>query len=859
MALVYNPTATGTDPNKRKNELLHNASAPPTFPMQQTPDQTIPVVQPKTPLQPIQPLAATAPPTTTAPPPLPKAPTFSPEQAAALAGVQPLTAPLTDGAPPPAIAPAEPSPVMGPGIQPPPPVTPADIAPVSGQYTPEQLYQQLLESGYLSAIEGFQTPTTDMTGALTQQLLADPQMGRNFQKYGQQQMSQFDLDAAQAFEKSRQAAAPTSYAGETEADLRDLALGLGHERTRFGADVEQRQYETMRENLMQTLSAGRDMSDTERADFLAQIGSLTGMIGAGEGQEQRRFLATENAINRGMELAINSGNQAFQFALTELQGKIQQGIELTKLDFQSAQSELDRELRRTLQGTDIEAQREALQTQLDFNKAMQEAGFEFTASESALDRGLEVSLQTGDQEFQEKMMNMKEKIDLNLMMTQNDWSEIQNDLDRQLQKAIAEGDWAAREKILNMQQEFQGAQNEMDRIHDENMQTMTFEHDEWKQGRIEELTKLGWDHDTAMQQSDQEHQLFMQDFEWMKKELMQEGMEEHEADMMSQNYGYQMQMQSLDHQLQKEIESGRLDIELKKLAQDASQFTDELEFKEWAAQQGFDLEEQKMAWQSSENSLDRAHESLMLQLAQDFQREGLNLQMIMSQLENMPPDQAAEMLKQMSIDAGMTYQGDVNFHEKLIEVAEKYKGGDKDGWLEEAEATGISKEDAEEIWHYVLNPGKKPPDKDISITKDGLKPSGTGMQQQMQDELKMNNILAKIDEGQQLTKEDYDFYKDQPVHKPMQYEDLSKLFTYTYDARGSSSGYRAWRFKDDVWGWLNSNEGKVFKAENGELYRIVSFWEPGKEHDDKLKKAFVTIESVEDGSTFKWDGGSIGG
>ena len=667
--MPYTPTPFKT-PATQSNEALHNQRIPPVYPMLNQSNQTLPVIQPRQGAQPqVQEPQVQGPQPTQVQGAQPQQqPAFSGDQAMWLAQQQPQTQ--------------------------------YPIQPIQSQYDPDQAYQNLLQQGYAKVGQGYQSPITDITAQKTQEFVQDPTMGRDLERSKQEQLSLYDVEAAQAFERARQGMAPMSHAGETRQTLQDYAFQLGREKARFGTELDERSYEQMRQNLMASLAAGREMSETERRRFETDVGSIAQMIGVGEGAEQRSFQQAENAISRGMTLAVESGNQAFQMALTELEGKIQSGQQITALDFQASQNELqraheqaisegnitaareleamrqdftaqqealgrefmasqsgidrlhqldmqmrdaetskelteiegkikmglqvsqndfiatqnsiDRKLQEAMQTRDINAQREAIQTQLDFDRWKTEAGFTFTSEQNALNRGLELSLQSNDQVFQETMMNAKAKIDMDMLLTEQDWAGIQNDLQRQVDLEIANGNWDNARQLQTMQQDFQSVQNDMDRKHTLELQEKTFSQESFMQEKVAELTREGWSHEDAMQQiqlnheqymqefewqkrelmekraaeltkagwsheeamqlAEHENQRYMQDYEWKKKELMQQGLQEHEAEMMAQEYSYRMQMQSVDNQLQKEIEKGRLDLQYYELAQQASQY-----------------------------------------------------------------------------------------------------------------------------------------------------------------------------------------------------------------------------------------------------------------------------------------------
>ena len=884
------------DPTKKVNEQLHNQPAPPVYPYVQE-GQQLPMVK------------------------QPPAQTMQPQQ-----DPQQMSGPMTR------------APQGQPGISQTPGAIPQPIQQVGSNYQPTNLQQQLLETGQQAAIQGYQSPVTEQTSQLTQNLLRDPSLGTNREEIRQRQLAQYDVEAAQKLEEARRATAPISGSGQAIKGLHSLSLQQAQGKTLFADQLQQQEIDRKMEEYYRALAEGRAGSEMERLQQQANIGNIAQIIGAGEGEAQRQFSQSENAINRGLEIAMQSQNQDFQMALTELQGKINSGAQLTAQDFQSSmmqldreheaamqagniqaaqeleqmrmafseqqaaigrefmasqagldrlqqldlqandieasqelaelqgkiqqglqitnndfiqtQNSLDRQLKEAMQSKDIEAQNKIIQAQLDLDRWKTEAGFEFTAEQNALNRGLELSLQSNDQGFQENMLNLKEKIDLNMMMTQNEWAGIQNDLNRQIQQEIAQGNWSNAEKLQQMQQDFATVQNDLDRKHDETLQNMIFEQDKWKQGRVEELTKLGWDHDTAMQLSEQEHQKYMQDFEWKKKELMQQGMQDFEAEQQAKQWAWQSNETSLDRQLQREIEAGRMTLEEKRLAQEASQFTDKLEFDKYALEKGLEQKDIDRIWNSKENALDRAWNMQLQEMQNEFNMTAMEFQSLMQNLQNMAPEQAGQVLKQLAVDSGIT-------HELRITGNEIHDLLDQGGGIQSLLDMGIDEETANSMLND-YNEKSMPGNRVYSLTIPGLKNFNEFQQGMQKISSQLESIQGKLDANKQLTPEEYQIYKEHGTHTPMPFQD-DVLYEYTYDARGSNDGKRAWRFKDDIWNWLNENKGSVFQGNDGEIYRIESFWEPGTSSDDKLKKAYVTIKNLGTGELTKWGGGGIGG
>ncbi len=652
--------------------------------------------------------------------------------------------------------------------------------------------ENVLQEGQKRVMEGFKSPLQEQYSAETQKLLSDPSMGQDYNQLQNRQLEQYDIQRAKATQAARESAAPVMHSGNVRSSLFDDIISRAQDRSKYETELTGYYGDKERQNLLGALEQARLASGEERQKFSTNVDAINKIIGAGEGEETRKFQGSENEINR--------------------------------------------DLQERMQSKELDVRTQGIKDQLEFDEWKTKSGYEFTSSESALNRALQFSLVDKDQNFQEKMVGLKEKTQMNLMITQQEWDSVQNDLNRKIQEA----DITSRFELMKIKQEFENAQAEKQMEHSVYLHEASFDQEKWLNGRAEELKKLGWSHDDAMQVSQQDHQSLLQSQEMALQREIENGrisleekkmynqasqfkdelsykqwatqsqLDENQADRIwkakervEQNAMLQ-QESSLDRQLQKEIESGRIKVEEQKLLQDASQFKDELSYKQWATQSQLDENQADRIWKSAQSSMKRSHEMNMQNIEIQFKEKGISLQNLMSQLENMDPEQAASVLNQQAVNAGITH----------------------------IDASG-------------------------KVVK-GLKPVAVEAMEKKQIETESTDILDKVSAGQNISAGDYEILKQSNKASlvPEQYEG-DVLYKWTQDARNSKSGYRAWRFKDDVWNWLNQNKGGVFKAGNGEIYRIESFWEPGQGLNDKKKKASVTLKSLKDGKTFQWQGGGL--
>jgi len=85
------------------------------------------------------------------------------------------------------------------------------------------------------------------------------------------------------------------------------------------------------------------------------------------------------------------------------------------------------------------------------------------------------------------------------------------------------------------------------------------------------------------------------------KEIQNSQALQHEADLLGISNQFKASQSDIDRALTRDIEQGKMDQQTADRIQQASEFSDELKFKEWATNTGIDDAQQDRIWQSSEN------------------------------------------------------------------------------------------------------------------------------------------------------------------------------------------------------------------------------------------------------------------
>lgn len=351
-----------------------------------------------------------------------------------------------------------------------PQINPQNVQGLQSNYTPDQKNQQVLDTAQNKAIQGFQSPVMDQTSQLTGQVLQDPQMGFNPQQQMQRGMEQFDLQRAQGMEAARQALAPVMNTGAARGDFMDLAIQGGQNRAMFESDQERAARDEQRKNIFAALAEGRATGEQERQRFATDIDALAQIRGAAEGQENRNMTVAENAMDRGLQIAMANQDAALQTSLTELKGKIDQGMLLTQQDFQGAQADLDRQLQDAIAKGNWSNAIQLEQLRGDIAIMRDEADRKWQTGERVASQVYNTSERVGAQDFetsikwldheigqaaadndvgrQEYLMDKRAMIDLKMQTNSFDHDTKMKYLDSQLAEAAANGDVERQKDVL---------------------------------------------------------------------------------------------------------------------------------------------------------------------------------------------------------------------------------------------------------------------------------------------------------------------------------------------------------------------------------------------------------------------------
>ncbi|MDD5060671.1 MAG: hypothetical protein PHN44_00100 [Candidatus Marinimicrobia bacterium] len=390
---------------------------------------------------------------------------------------------------------------------------------------------------------------------------------------------------------------------------------------------------------------------------------------------------------------------------------------------------------------------------------------------------------------------------------------------------------------------WQALQNDKAAAATKEIATMQNDTERWKTDQMSILTKAGWTEEAAQKQLDRTLQItlldkanalqreiekgritqteadraqqasqFAEELAW-NKEAMQIGITADEAarawetnERLSKQV-YAAGEADLDRQLNREIESGRINIAERELVQNAANFRDQLEFNKSELAANLSEADKNRIWQSSESAKDRIQEANLQQLQNEFTAQGWNFQALMTSLDYLPEEQVADTLKSAAVKAGITYTA--TNPDGTVQTDDEGNSIQIPGFKSYVKEF-TSKENADVVNRLI----------------QGVKLSET-------DIPKLDGLLENlVKQGRAIT--------DNGV------ESMSIAQWKT------DSGKNRWIITDTAKQWVADNAGKLYKASNGRYYRVSGTSEP----TDRGTSGGIIFEDVLTGGKVKITRGS---
>ena len=234
---------------------------------------------------------------------------------------------------------------------------------------------------------------------------------------------------------------------------------------------------------------------------------------------------------------------------------------------------------------------------------------------------------------------------------------------------------------------------------------------------------------------------------------------------------------SKDRQLEKMVETKKISLQEKELAQQAFQFKTQQEFNESQAAKDLSEADKNRAWQTAENALDREFDAQQNRISQAFQEKGWNYQALLGSIDNdlVPEAQVADFIKQSAIQAGIGYT------KTDSDGTEVFVPGFKQAEIKEV--TDLSK-----VW--------KPGSTMTSASADGILKSATNWEER--GVLITDNIIESSN--------------------IVNWKSTGKVLGQEVAGR--------WALDPTAQEWVADNVNKLYKASNGRLYEVVGIINP---------------------------------
>lgn len=360
----------------------------------------------------------------------------------------------------------------------------------------------------------------------------------------------------------------------------------------------------------------------------------------------------------------------------------------------------------------LDAQKLA-ETARQFNVSTQEAAYQFTqklnfdyASLSQQDKQYLTSLGFDREKFEES----KRQYDLTTSLEDKYRTK---DLDikeqtlaqeaSQFSSRLAFDQWATQAGLDDAAANriWQATQNDKQLQNAKDVQQMVINQDQWKQNKIDELTRAGWSVEDARANADRQQQLTLANIQnTLTREIESGRITQAQAELAQQASQFASQQvwntwaennrisesdkarawttkerieaqafesgqATFQAQLQKELAAGSwidsttgqkiTSTEAQRLLEEVRQFDKKEDFDRWAVQQNMSEADKNRLWETNERIANNIFQANLQTLNNELALKGIKYQTTMSYLESLDPGDAADILQAIAIDAGITY------------------------------------------------------------------------------------------------------------------------------------------------------------------------------------------------------------
>ena len=732
------------------------------------------------------------------------------------------------------------------------------------------------------AINKAQQPnqTMNMVEKQTQNLIQNP-LGpnQNSEKFVNNQLSQFDRNRANAMQGFQQQYADVGNTGANLEKAYNFAMQGAQDRTDLEYGLRRQEGDRQREAMLQALNLGGQVAQQKSGLDTEGFNRLINARGAFEGERaqtsDQQFQAGQSELGRAQQLMMQSNDIEGQKALATLQGKIQQGLQLTEQDFQGVQASMDRQLQQALADKNIASQRNLLDSQLEVDKWKFSQGLKFEGEESAYSRAHELAMQNNDTVAAREALDKQLELDKWKVEKGFSFENEQNAYARAHDLALQNNDIVAAKDALSKQLE-------LDRWKVESGQELTVEQN--AMNRALELQLQG--NDIYAQRDlmglkaelDKDALLTSQDFEASQSALdrsLQEAVSRGDWENRIKIQELQQEFETIRDQKDREFEAQQTQVQRDWMSservdgQDFTKYMDRIDKEYQKAEANSDVERQKALMREKSiidlklQTNEMTHDEKMVKLDFDYQnalanndvdRQETILQFKHTQnidlIEKEQGAQAAQAAIEQEYNLALQ-NGDIQGQMAIQKAANEYRTTQAQEAYEHDFAMQEMQQAFEEkgmSWQSVYaNLQNMEPEQAAAFVKAQAAENGVEVpdfKAKPPEEKLMEDVtsgMSKLKTGTPLSEAEYNAVM---AKAPLLSTDKPPLNDVNKWVDGTGKKNH-WALNDGVKAMVGS-----FVKHNGQIYKVAE----AVDKDERHFKAYVTLKSVSDGSEVRIGG-----
>jgi hypothetical protein len=369
----------------------------------------------------------------------------------------------------------------------------------------------VLQQAQQQALGGFQSPLQGQLQQAAANLLQKPStlpqnwVGSNVEQLRKQQ--------AQGYETARQGMAPIAGAAQNQREMLGMAMTNLENETKLKTDLEAQQAAEERKGIIEAMASGREVLGQQADIWQKPIDLLLKAREASEPELQRGYEAGENAMDRGLKIALSNQDAELQTNLTNIKEAGETGRLLSSQEFESTMSSLDRAQQKAIaegnwaNALSIEQLRGELETK------QQAAAQTWQTAERIASQGWQTGERVSDQDYKTTMAYLDQQNKLALQKNDLDAQAKIDDQRAKLQLTMQTADMAQEEKMVYLGNQLAEARANNDVGRQKTI--LTFQH-----GQEMEKIRVDQGFQASMQYNQQQFQTAMQANDYVQAQTM---------------------------------------------------------------------------------------------------------------------------------------------------------------------------------------------------------------------------------------------------------------------------------------------------------------------------------------------------